>query len=100
MRSKPFQILTYRQHYGEAQPPDVAGYYGLLDCPVDICAGRADGVIAKENVRYASGPAASTTRVQEAAALRCLQLPAEPPKPLPDTLLSPFPDAQLTSNIA
>ena len=29
----------------------MAGYYGLLDCPVDICAGRADGVIAKENVR-------------------------------------------------
>lgn len=43
--------MTCRQHYGEAQPPDVAGYYGLLDCPVDICAGRADGVIAKENVR-------------------------------------------------
>lgn len=40
-----------REHYGETQPPDVAGYYGLLDCPVDICAGRADGVIAKENVR-------------------------------------------------
>ena len=52
MRIKtPLPVHLHRQHYGEAQPPDVAGYYGLLDCPVDICAGRADGVIAKENVR-------------------------------------------------
>jgi hypothetical protein len=48
------RLWLCRQHYGEAQPPDVAGYYGLLDCPVDICAGRADGVIAKENVRAPS----------------------------------------------
>lgn len=34
----------------------MAGYYGLLDCEVDICAGRADGVIAKENVRNISFP--------------------------------------------
>lgn len=43
-------VAIHREHYGESEPPDVAGYYGLLDCPVDICAGRADGVIAKENV--------------------------------------------------
>ena len=43
-----------RKHYGQEAPLDVAADYGRVGCPVDICAGRADGVIAKENVRPAA----------------------------------------------
>ncbi|EIE26467.1 hypothetical protein COCSUDRAFT_39557 [Coccomyxa subellipsoidea C-169] len=39
-----------RAHYGSAEPPDIAANYGRLDIPVDIMAGRSDGVIARENV--------------------------------------------------
>ncbi|KAK9834097.1 hypothetical protein WJX84_003001 [Apatococcus fuscideae] len=39
-----------QQAYGQPEPPDVAAAYHLLDFPIDIMAGRADGVIAKENV--------------------------------------------------
>ncbi|KAK9840957.1 hypothetical protein WJX81_002471 [Elliptochloris bilobata] len=51
-----FQLYDYggsaanRAHYGVPLPPDIAGNYKLLDIPVDIMAGRADGVIARENV--------------------------------------------------
>lgn len=41
---------TNREHYGQDTPLDVMEEYGSLHCPVDICAGRADGIIAKENV--------------------------------------------------
>lgn len=39
-----------RLHYGQDEPLDVMAEYGSFGCPVDICAGRADGIIAKENV--------------------------------------------------
>ena len=51
-----FELYDYgsadanRAHYGCPKPIDIAANYGLLDCPVDILAGRADGIIAKENV--------------------------------------------------
>ncbi|KAI8469058.1 MAG: hypothetical protein J3K34DRAFT_424964 [Monoraphidium minutum] len=37
--------------YGRATPPDIASEYWRLDIPVDICAGRHDGVIPPANVR-------------------------------------------------
>ena len=36
--------------YGCAAPPDIAADYHRLDVPVDIIAGRHDGVVARENV--------------------------------------------------
>lgn len=58
VRSGKFRLYDYgsalanRQHYdGEPEPFDVAANYKLLDCPVDIMAGRADGIIARENVQ-------------------------------------------------
>ena len=39
-----------QQEYGQAEPPDVAASYHLLDFPIDIMAGKADGIIARENV--------------------------------------------------
>ncbi|KAI8465067.1 MAG: Alpha/Beta hydrolase protein [Monoraphidium minutum] len=38
-------------HYGHPTPPDIASEYWRLDIPVDICAGRSDGVIPPSNVR-------------------------------------------------
>ena len=40
-----------RRAYGESEPPDIAGSYGMINIPVDIVAGKADGVIAPQNVR-------------------------------------------------
>ena len=37
--------------YGLRSPPDIAAQYHLLDVPVDIVAGRADGVIVAANCR-------------------------------------------------
>ena len=39
-----------RAEYHQEEPPDVAANYHLLDFPIDIMAGRADGIIARENV--------------------------------------------------
>lgn len=56
VRSGRFRLYDYgssaanQRHYNEPEPCDVAEHYGLLDCPVDIMAGRADGVIAPQNV--------------------------------------------------
>ena len=58
VRSGKFRLYNYgsaaanMDHYwGEPEPPDIAANYSLIDCPVDIMAGRADGIIAPENVR-------------------------------------------------
>ena len=40
-----------RRHYGQNEPLDMAAHYDLIDCPVDLLAGKADGVIAPENVQ-------------------------------------------------
>jgi hypothetical protein len=57
MNSKRFELFDYgsaaanRSHYGTDQPPDVAAQYHLLaDLPVDLVAGRSDGVIARDDV--------------------------------------------------
>lgn len=34
-----------RQHYGTDKPPSIADNYHLLDVPVDLVAGAADGII-------------------------------------------------------
>ena len=39
-----------RRAYGEAAPPDIAEGYRLINIPVDLVAGKADGVIAPDNV--------------------------------------------------
>lgn len=42
------------KHYGAPQPPDIAGEYWRLAAgglPVDLVAGRRDGVIPPANVR-------------------------------------------------
>lgn len=39
------------RRYGQAEPPDIAGAYGLIDVPVDIAAGRSDGIISVHDVR-------------------------------------------------
>jgi len=36
--------------YGSDEPTDIAENYSFLRMPVDIMAGRSDGVIARENV--------------------------------------------------
>lgn len=38
------------KEYGQQEPPDVAATYHLLEFPIDIMAGKADGVIHRENV--------------------------------------------------
>ena len=54
-RTGKFSLYSYGSsaaniaHYGTPEPPDIAGSYGRLDIPVDIMAGRRDGVIAAEN---------------------------------------------------
>ena len=42
---------AYRLRYGTEAPLDIAAHYELLKMPIDICAGRGDGIIAKDNVR-------------------------------------------------
>ena len=57
IRSGKFQLYDYGgpggagnlAPYGMRAPPDIAGMYSLLDVPVDIVAGRADGVVAAAN---------------------------------------------------
>jgi lysosomal acid lipase/cholesteryl ester hydrolase len=39
-----------RAHYGADTPPSVAEHYGLLDVPVDLLVGSADGLIPPPNV--------------------------------------------------
>ena len=57
IRSGKFKLFDYgskranRKAYGEAAPPDIAAAYKLINVPVDIVAGKADGVIAPQNVR-------------------------------------------------
>ena len=57
MRSGRFQLYDYGSpaanaaRYGADAPPDVAALYPLLaGLPVDLVAGRSDGVIAREDV--------------------------------------------------
>ena len=58
IRSDKFQLYDYgpdprtgnAARYGTDAPPDVAALYRLLDVPVDIVAGRADGVVAAADV--------------------------------------------------
>ncbi|KAK9810435.1 hypothetical protein WJX72_010667 [[Myrmecia] bisecta] len=51
-----FQLYDYGSaaanmaHYDQATPPNIADGYKYLDMPIDIMAGRSDGVIAPENV--------------------------------------------------
>ena len=57
IRSGKFKLFDYgskranRKAYGESTPPDIAAAYKLINVPVDIVAGKADGVIAPQNVR-------------------------------------------------
>ena len=57
IRSGKFKLFDYgsrranRSAYGESAPPDIAAAYKLINVPVDIVAGKADGVIAPQNVR-------------------------------------------------
>jgi hypothetical protein len=59
IKSGKFQLYDYGgpagagnlARYGVRAPPDIAARYGLLDVPVDIVAGRADGVIVAANCR-------------------------------------------------
>lgn len=37
------------QKYGQSYPPDIAAHYALLDFPIDIVAGKRDGIIASAN---------------------------------------------------
>ncbi|KAL0056175.1 hypothetical protein WJX82_008465 [Trebouxia sp. C0006] len=56
IRTGRFQMFKYRNNksnqavYGSDEPTDIAANYSFLRMPVDIMAGRSDGVIAKENV--------------------------------------------------
>ncbi len=57
MRCGRFQLYDYGSpaansaRYGAPAPPDVAALYPLLaGLPVDLVAGRSDGVIAREDV--------------------------------------------------
>ncbi len=57
-RSGKFRLYDYgtatknRQHYnGESEPLDIAAYYHLIDCPVDLMAGKADGIISRQNIQ-------------------------------------------------
>ena len=42
---------VHRSRYGTDRPLDVAAHYDLLRMPIDICAGRSDGIISRDNVR-------------------------------------------------
>lgn len=58
IRSDKFQLYDYGSdpktgnaaRYGTDAPLDIAALYRLLDVPVDIVAGRADGVVAASDV--------------------------------------------------
>ncbi|KAL3139966.1 hypothetical protein ABBQ38_004253 [Trebouxia sp. C0009 RCD-2024] len=56
IRTGRFQLYNYRskdanrEKYKQDTPLDIAANYGVLKMPVDIMAGKSDGVIAKENV--------------------------------------------------
>ena len=57
IRTGRFQLYNYKNaeanrkaYDGQATPPDIAKNYHVLNMPVDIMAGKSDGVIAKENV--------------------------------------------------
>ena len=56
IRTGHFRLYNYRSkeanktEYGTETPTDIAENYGFLKMPVDIMAGKSDGVIAKENV--------------------------------------------------
>lgn len=39
-----------RARYGSPTPPDIGARYDLLDVPVDLLAGRADGIVSSANV--------------------------------------------------
>jgi len=45
-----FPLLQNLKHYGEAHPPKVSSEYGNIDIPIDVVAGRKDGVVPPENV--------------------------------------------------
>lgn len=57
-RSKKFQLFDYgspqanaARYNGQRTPPDVAAMYAHLRMPVELMAGRHDGIISKDNVR-------------------------------------------------
>lgn len=56
IRTGRFQLYNYRDSdanqraYHQDTPLDIAKNYHVLKMPVDIMAGKSDGVIAKENV--------------------------------------------------
>lgn len=57
IRTGRFQLFNYKSaeankatYGGQSTPPDIAGNYKVLKMPIDIMAGKSDGVIAKENV--------------------------------------------------
>ena len=56
IRTGRFQLYNYRSKdanrdkYQQDTPLDIAANYGVLKMPVDIMAGKSDGVIARENV--------------------------------------------------
>lgn len=56
VRTGSFRLYDYgspaanRAAYGSSAPPDVAANYGLVDIPVDLVAGEADGVVSRESV--------------------------------------------------
>lgn len=57
VRTAKFRLYDYgsaalnRTHYGEPEPMDIAAHYHLVDCPIDLMAGGADGIIARQNVQ-------------------------------------------------
>lgn len=57
MRTGRFRLYDYgspednKAHYGTSKPPDIAQHYHLLqDLPIDLVAGRQDGIIPPEDV--------------------------------------------------
>lgn len=57
IRAKRFQLFNYGSRalnlaaYGQPTPPDIADNYWRLDIPVDIAAGRNDGIIPPQCVK-------------------------------------------------
>jgi hypothetical protein len=55
VRTRKFALFDHgkkgnQRIYGQAEPIDIAANYGLMDCPVDLVAGTADGIISSQNV--------------------------------------------------
>ncbi len=56
VKARAFRMYDYgseaRNHakYGAPTPPDIGAHYDLLDAPVDLLAGRADGIVPMTNV--------------------------------------------------